>query len=256
MKRILKGNEPATLVRFREACPSATWEEMRNDALHDGQNAYKDCRDQTIKDQWRLCAYCECKLNLDKHGACRVEHVIPKSMTTPAHNLHLDWRNIVATCDGGSKITPCDGEEPQGPQTIPLPENLSCDVSKKAHTIQIDPLSLPIFPNIFAFDKGTGYLAPDPALCVAAAVNPDNLKQTIEILNLNCERLARHRRKIVVDIDRRKKVLRQKNYTPQASELLLAKRYFNTKWPEFFTTIRCCLGKIAEDYLSSIGYEG
>lgn len=255
MKRVLKGNEPATLSQFRKACPSATWDQMRDDALHGGQNACKACRDQAIKNQHGLCAYCECKISPEQPTHCRVEHFHPKSDISTSHNWALDWQNMLATCDGGEK---------EGSDATPLPANLSCDVSKKARTIAINPLKLPAFPNIFVFDKGTGHLAPDPTACAATAppINADELKKTIEILNLNCERLARQRRQIVVNIDRNKKVLREKKYNPQTAQTaqtaqtLLIKRYFNTKWPEFFTTIHCCLGKAAEDHLSSINYNG
>jgi hypothetical protein len=78
----------------------------------------------------------------------------------------------------------------------------------------------------------------------------------VEILNPNCERLASRRRKIVVDIDRRKKARRQKQCRPEEMSTFLIQRYFNGKWPEFFTTIRCCLGQAAEDHLRAIGYIG
>jgi hypothetical protein len=134
-------------------------------------------------------------------------------------------------------------------------------ITKGKLQIQIEqyifsPLHLPSSPNIFTFDKGTGHLEPDQTACSQAALDVDKLKNSIDMLNLNCERLARLRREIVKNIDRNKKILRQKHIPPQDAPALLVIRYFGKKWPEFFTTIRCCLGKIAEDYLHLIDYRG
>lgn len=247
MKRVVKGAEPQNLADFRAARPSATWDEMRSDALHNGWQAYQDCRTQTTVDQHGLCAYCECKLDLTKPHKCRVEHVHPKSDISTGYNWNLDWQNLLATCNGG---------ESDASVETPLPANLSCDAHKGNSTIDVSPLDIPVFPNVFLFDKGTGHLEPDPAACVQASVDADKLKQTMDTLNLNCERLARQRRLLVVNMDRNKKSLREKQCRPEDVPEQLVKRYFNTKWPEFFTTIRCCLGQTAEDYLRSVNYNG
>ena len=248
MKRVLKGTEPQKLASFRSANPAATWDEMRNDALHQGQQAYQDCRAQTIAEQHGLCAYCECKIDATKPHRCGVEHVYPKSATTSnSHNWHLDWSNLLAVCDGGQS---------QGSQETPLPANLSCDAAKGDKAIDVSALDIPAFPNLFEFDKSTCYLKPNLTSCAQASIDASKLQATIDVLNLNCGRLARQRREILFDIERRKKTLRQKSYTPQNGLTRLVDGYFNNAWPEFFTTIRCCLGQDAENYLSSVGYTG
>lgn len=247
MKRIVKGAEPRNLADFRAACPSATWDEMRNDALHNGQQAYQDCRRQATADQYSLCAYCECKIDLSKPHKCRVEHLHPKSDISTEKNWSLDWQNLLATCNGG---------ESDASAETPLPANLSCDAHKGDSAIDVSPLDIPAFPNVFLFDKGTGHLEPDPAACSQASVDAGKLKQTMDILNLNCERLARQRRLLLFGIEQRKKKLREKGYSPQSSAPLLVQSYFQTVWPEFFTTIRCCLGQAAENYLHSVNYNG
>jgi len=75
-------------------------------------------------------------------------------------------------------------------------------------------------------------------------------------LNLNCERLAARRRLLVLNIDQNKKTLRKKGISPTETPEKLASRYFRTKWPEFFTTLRCCLDQAAENYLRSVNYQG
>ena len=248
MKRVLKGAEPQTLIFYRTANPDTTWSEMRHDALHQGQEASKDCRAQSLADQYGLCAYCECKFDPKQPHKFSVEHVYPKSGTTAAGpNWHLDWNNLLAVCDGGKS---------QGSPSEPLPDNLSCDAAKGNKSINVSPLAIPAFPNLFELDKGTGHLKPNPASCARASIDAAELQATLDALNLNCERLARQRRQLVINIDKNKKVLRLKNYGPQNMSDLLIERYFSTQWPEFFTTIRCCLGQIAENHLSSVGYTG
>ena len=247
MKRVEKSAEPQSLTAFRTACPNATWEQMRNDALHNGQQTYADCRSQAGGDQRGLCAYCEMLLNEDQPHKCRVEHIHPKSDDSSGHNWHLDWQNLLCVCNGG---------ETEGCAETPLPENLSCDAHKKDSHLAVNPLDIPAFPNVFAFDKANWHLHADPAACALAGLDVGLLEQSIKTLNLNCHRLARLRREVLFDIERRKKILRDKHYTPEKAAPILANGYFQTQWPEFFTTIRCCLGPDAEEYLRSINYKG
>lgn len=247
MKRVEKGAEPQRLADFRTACPTATWEQMRGDALHNGQQAYADCRLHTGADQSGLCAYCEIRLNEDQPHKCRVEHIHPKSDDSSGHNWHLDWQNLLSVCNGG---------ETEGCAETPLPENLSCDAHKKDSQIAVSPLGIPAFPNVFAFDKANWHLHAAPDACELAALDAGLLEQSIETLNLNCTRLTRLRSKVLFDVERRKKILRDKHYTPEKAAPILARGLFQTQWPEFFTTIRCCLGPAAEEYLRSINYKG
>ena len=245
VKRILKGPEPDTLARFRAARPDATWEEMKNDACG-GQEAYQDCRTQTLADQFGLCAYCECGLK-DEAGKITIEHIHPKSDASSAHNWHLDWRNLVANCRGG--------ENEGGPET-PLPDNLSCGSRKGDDRLAVNPLELPAFPNLFDFDKGAGHLLPNRAACAEAGVDADALEDALETLNLNCPRLTRKRREVLFAVERRLKIAQRKGYEPRCGMAEVARSFFQNRWPECFTTIRCCLGKAAEDYLRSVGFDG
>ena len=247
MKRVEKSAEPQSLADFRAACPDANWDQMRNDALHNGQQVYADCRSQTGADQRGLCAYCEIRLNENQPHKWRVEHIHPKSDTSSGRNWNLDWQNLLSVCNGG---------ESEGCAETPLPENLSCDASKKDSLLAVSPLDIPAFPNVFAFDKANWHLHADSDACAAAGLDVDKLEQSIEMLKLNCSRLARLRSKVLVDIDKRKKRLRVRGYTPKDAIPILAKGLFQAQWPEFFTTIRCCLGPAAEEYLHSINYKG
>jgi uncharacterized protein (TIGR02646 family) len=265
MKRVIKGEDPLTLLGYKACKPDATWDDMRNDPFNDGRKAAKDCLNYAINNQKGLCAYCETKLDPARPQGCRVEHFHPKSGTSAGHNWHLDWHNMLAACNGGERDESLD---------TPLPDNLSCDAHKN-HLLGnkgrlagnmkeelVNPLDIPAFPNVFAFSKGSGHLQVDSSACLAAGVDAGKLQRTIEVLNLNCHRLSGRRHKIVIDIDKNKKKLRLRNYRPEEAQRLLAKRYFgshssdSSAWPEFFTAIRCCLGQAAETYLQEIRYKG
>jgi uncharacterized protein (TIGR02646 family) len=259
---------PQSLQDYAQDHRSATWQQMRNDNAGNGARTAGDCRSQAIRDQYGLCAYCERKISAEDPRHCRIEHFHPKSDASETHNWSLDWGNMLAVCDGGSVSPKAER------QMYPLPENLSCDAHKD-YMIQtenlpkaceghlLNPLDVPAFPNLFAFDKGTGHLKPDDAACCgvmipgnACETTYDLVSRTIEALNLNCERLAGQRRSLMVNIDKNKKTLRNKGILPIQMPEKLVNRYFCEKWPEFFTTIRCCLGQAAEEYLDYIHYRG
>lgn len=258
MKRVLKSNEPATLIEFRAAEPTATWDDMRRDAFHNGRQAAKDCLEQSIADQNGLCAYCECKIDPQKPHRCRVEHFHPKSDISTAYNWNLDWQNMIAACNGG--------ETDEAPDT-PLPDNLTCDAYKN-HLVNtgrltcdvekgmINPLDLPAFPNVFTLNKGTGHFRPDLSACRQAGVNACKLQHTINVLNLNCNRLARSRRAVFLAIEKRKQALKGRQYSFQQALDIMVKQYLDNQQPEYFSTYRCCLGQAAEDHLQNMNYNG
>jgi uncharacterized protein (TIGR02646 family) len=257
MKRVLKGLEPQSLANYRAANPSATWEDMRDDAFNNGRQAALDCRTKALDDQKSLCAYCEQIIDARFPHKCRVEHFHPKSYSSPGCNWHLDWQNMLATCNGG------ESEIAKG---TTLTDNLSCDAHKNYFMSQrsrqkavegnlINPLDIPAFPNVFILEKSTGHLVPDSLACVEAGVCESRLSLTIDALNLNCARLARKRTIIVIAIEKRKKELRDK-HTVSTMMSIMVKQYLEEKFPGFFTTYRCCLGEAAEIYLKSVGYQG
>jgi len=68
--------------------------------------------------------------------------------------------------------------------------------------------------------------------------------------------LTDRRKRLVYNIEKNKKKLREMGFTPSEMPEMLVKRYFSSKWPEFFTTLRCLLGSAAEEYLVKIDYQG
>ena len=271
MKRVLKGNEPQTLVTFRNAIPDGTWDQMKNDPHFGGPRAYSDCRSQTITDQNGLCAYCEINIRDNAPLKCRIEHFHPKSDTNSRHNWALDWQNLFGVCNGGTRPEVAA----VGFHLEPTRENLSCD-AHKGQMIQsgrlpaqfegwiINPLQLPASPSLFRLEMSTGRLLPDARACANGLPGLNNrharvenlVQNTIDMLNLNCDRLTQSRLRVIHDIEHNKKEQRKRGVTPQQGLANLANLYFRISWPAFFTTIRLCLGQAAEDYLHGAAFQG
>jgi uncharacterized protein (TIGR02646 family) len=271
MKRVLKGVEPRTLIHFKNAVPTGTWEQMKDDPYYQGRQAYQDCRSQCIADQGGICAYCEIGIHDNDPLKCRVEHFHPKSDITTTHNWALDWQNMFGVCNGGSNPYISDPRY----HKEPISKNLSCDAYKdrmitegklpqQCEGLILNPLQLEAFPSLFRIDKMTGFLHPDSAHCSALPPIPNNqhatieslVQHTIDMLNLNCDRLAEARKKIIFSIEHDKKTQRDRGFSAQTGLNNLAQKYFQTHWRNFFTTIRLCIGPIAENYLNHIHYQG
>jgi uncharacterized protein (TIGR02646 family) len=270
VKRVLKGNEPANLQAFRLAQPQATWEQLRNDPMNGGMQAYADIRSEAKISQGGLCAYCEIDIRDNDPLKSRVEHFHAKSHTGTPTNWALHWSNMLAVCAGGSY------KYGAAPYTMePIRKNLSCDAHKD-QLIQdgklpkacegwvIDPLLLPATPSLFAINKTTGELRADDAACTNAPPWPSNqhadvkalVEHTISVLNLNCDRLRTARLLVIEDIEDNKKMQRLAGRTHQQALSLLANRYLGKPWPGFFTTICLCLGEAADSYLQQVQYQG
>jgi uncharacterized protein (TIGR02646 family) len=268
MKRVCKGPPPQTLNGYLSTNPSVTWDDMSSDNYLGGSQASRDCRDQAVHDQGNICAYCEQKISSADPLHRRIEHFHPKSDRTESHNWGLDWENMLAVCDGGSRRLQ------EGWKSYPLPENLSCDAYKD-HMRQtgklpvacegylLNPCEIPPFPNIFCLEGGSWRLKPNETSCGDVKIQGNAYEttaklvgNTIDFLNLNCDRLTRKRELLVYNINRNKKTLRDKGYSPPDIPEKLVQRYFSSKWPEFFTTLRCLLGATVENYLKSINFQG
>ncbi|AGX88650.1 retron system putative HNH endonuclease [Candidatus Symbiobacter mobilis] len=270
MKRVRRQPEPIQLTNYRHANPFCTWQQMRDDAMHDGPAAYEESRKKLIAGQGGICAFCEIDICDNDPLQCRVEHFHPKSDITQAHNWALDWNNLLAVCAGGSyrfASAPYVHE--------PLAENLSCDTHKN-RMIQVgrlqeqcegwilDPAAIPAFPSLFRLEMSTGRLLPDPDHCAVLPIWPGNrhadvptlVQHTIDMLNLNCDRLCNARLTIIRDIERNKKKQRMAGFAAHQGLGNLAAHYLRQRWPGFFSTIRLCLGTAAETYLANLGYQG
>jgi uncharacterized protein (TIGR02646 family) len=286
VKHVPKSPEPPALTAFRAAQADATWEALRNDPLHGGQQAYVDIKRTVVRDQRGLCAYCECGiargLSDDELEADRVrqvvEHFHPKSDCGGPLNWALLWTNLWGVCDGGSQVPPTG--EPINPDRYlpPLPANLSCDQFKDHQVSRgeldaspegwiLSPSIVPSAPNLFRFDLNGG-IHPHDEACAEwqPAVNrhagtQQLVEATIRHLNLDCFRLKRRRGIVRNQLEKAIQKLRssQPGERPQQILQRLARRLFRREgdaqiWPEYFSLVRERLGEAAEAQLRQIGF--
>ncbi len=265
MKKVNKSDPPNELTNFSDDNPVATWDDFRS--VKDGV-AYKAMKATILEDQGGLCAYCEQVIYTRPESRQRIEHFHSKSDTSqPDVNWALDWSNVIAVCLGGSSSIDDDHAR------HPLPGNLSCD-SYKAYFEQrgripkdidgyvLNPLDMPAFPNLFSFDKATGNIEADSTACNQAKFFGSNVHQsledlvnkTIEALNLNCQRLCDERLEVLKHYNQQVAKARKDNNVFFREQL--ASRWFNKRWPSFFTTRRALLGIHAEKYLEEVEYNG
>ena len=265
MKKVNKSLPPNELTDFQKENAAADWSDFR-DAKRSA--AYKALRSLIISDQGGLCAYCEQNISTRPSSSRRLEHFHSKSDTSqPGVNWALEWSNVIAVCLGGSSSIDDDHTR------HPMPTNLSCDafkahlencgkISKANEGNVLNPQEIPAFPNLFTFDKATGELKTDYKVCGSVEFQGQNVHaslselvdKTIEVFNLNCQRLCDERLVMLVHYSQqvaRARKANNKNIFDQ-----LAARWFSQSWPSFFTTRRALLGKYAESYLISMNYEG
>ncbi|ENX12333.1 TIGR02646 family protein [Acinetobacter sp. CIP 64.2] len=260
MKKINKSLPPNPLTVFYSVSEHKhlDWEDFR---LHLKAKSYDQLKEIIFQDQGFLCGYCEDSvINIDK-SKTQIEHFHDKSdKDLTITNWALDWNNVFGVCNAG-----VDEKEAHA-----LPRNLSCDghknhiknKSKKSASMEgeyLNPLEIP-YDLLFTFDKATGFLNPNLDICQTLhSYTPNNyrsfaelVQNTIDILNLNCDRLAQKRLTVLHEYNRLLKNARI-NKNPQLLEQL-PQQWFQKKWPSFFTVRRCLLGVRAEKYLKENGY--
>ena len=243
MKRIRALPDPTPgLADYLDAVDHANWEEFRS---HNAGTSHRELRDTLARNQHGLCAYCEIELRESRR---QIEHVIPRSDEMVGNQGTLDVANMVACCMGGT--TKPGGNDAGDHHREPIRDNMSCGQAKgnRHDNAFIDPRDLPAVPSLTRV-RDNGLIEVDERACQDADFMPDHVTRTIEILNLNAERLrlARERwrdalvdksQHVADDADRMNEWIRAL-LTPDADDGL----------PRFFTTARCYFGPVAERIL-------
>jgi hypothetical protein len=80
------------------------------------------------------------------------------------------------------------------------------------------------------------------------------VQHTIDVLNLNCDRLVQDRRKLLHFYNR--KIAEARKINDRNCFIKLATQWFQKRWPSFFTTRRLLLREHAEAYLEQMNYNG
>ena len=257
MKTIRKLNDPAPgLSDYLSSVGDDTdWDEFRS---HDSGRSYKQLRNALAENQHGLCAYCEVGTGERK----QIEHVIPRSDPQQGKERELDVANMVVCCMGGT--VPESGLNDAGyggRHRKRGSHKVSCGQAKGDRNEDgfIDPRTLPAAPSLARVWEN-GRLEADESACISAGFRSDHMTRTIEILNLNSERLRLAREKrwndltelsedIEDDPDEIRKWVRSV-LTPDENGRLLP----------FFTTSRCYFesligGPLSEGILAEVPQE-
>ncbi len=256
MKRVYKSKqEPEALARYRRAYPNETWEHFRRRA----RNGYREVKRQILQDQHGLCAYCEISIKLAQTEAevddFRVEHFYPKGATKECgHNYHLDWRNLLGVCHGGSQ--PCVPESEW--RYSALKGDRSCDVpkgGKEISSVILNPLKLTGKARIFRYAEHTGRMFVDESSCPHYLQR--KARSTIKELNLNAPRLMRMRLAVIERLEEEISQMLAQGQPLEETLALLAEtcllpNYEGVMLP-FFSVLRWYLGEPAERIIAASG---
>ncbi|MEZ4310601.1 MAG: retron system putative HNH endonuclease [Polyangiaceae bacterium] len=178
-------SEPPLLAKYRanpaagaqrpETAAAEVWARFRKRE----PDAYRELVEELARRQQGLCVYCEQRL-VDEQGVLvreryQVEHVVPK---TAAIGLVLDWTNLALACWG----------------TVSSGTDKSCGAAKGNRRLPdgCEPRAIPLLKPLL--DVGTnGKLIVNHVNCGLAGVVPDQIETTIEILNLDSDRIRKPR---------------------------------------------------------------
>lgn len=257
MKRVKKASEaPELLAAYARQHPHDTWDHFH----HRERKGYRQVKEQILRDQYGLCAYCEISIRLteedDEIDDFRVEHFYPKASTeVTGHNYHLDWQNMLGVCHGGSQPYVAEAKYRYSSSK----EDRSCDVpkgSKEIHFGILNPLQVPARICLFKYSFFNGEMQVDEAVCRGEMRK--RAAATIRELNLNAPRLMRLRKAVIDTLQDEVEALLTQGFTVEtalgklAEELLVPGE--DGRYPDFFTTIRWFLGPPGEKVLERRGY--
>jgi uncharacterized protein (TIGR02646 family) len=265
MKNCLKGNIPPLLEQYQQNNPNAKWEQFKDEC----QQGYKEVQEQLRLDQGNLCCYCEIETK-QGYGVgkddFRVEHFHPKACkldeSISSYNWALDWQNMLGCCLGGSERYVVSDEKTR---FIEKKAERHSDVLK-ADSIWDDdilnPVNMPAFPILFKANRSDGSLSVDENNCRDAGIDIIKANNCLhpKKLNLNSMLLKEHRKKALDALNQQVANQLSQGLSVEQAMLNIAKAHTGKNsqqhWPAFFTTIRSYLGKIAEQHLKAMGYEG
>lgn len=192
MKRVGSCAEPGVLSTFRTENPAATWSEFKESEKESGI-----VFDSLAREQGFICAYCETRVQGGLRG--QVEHFEPKSLSTAERNLHLEFGNLLACCEGGTWAVDPRRSEP------PISKTQHCGALKGDRSPagqMLDPRTIPLEARIWVVSSNTGSMSVDRAACLTVGVDPNVATSTLDFVGLNRVVLARDRRATLDELDR------------------------------------------------------
>ena len=246
MKRIRGLTEPTrSLADYLDVeTPRRSWDRFRS---HDAGLSYRGLVEELSNLQHGLCGYCEIDLTeLDR----QVEHIVPQSDPERGTLLALDVTNLLACCKGGTErnFAP-DRLGDRDRYLKPVKRNRSCGEAKGnlVHREFLHPRDLPALPSLTRV-LDDGRLEADKQACESRDMAAASVTSTIEILNLNAERLrlARERHWSALN-DEWGNFFGDLGVMDEAARRELLPN--GDRLPKFFTTSRCYFGPVGERVL-------
>lgn len=252
MKRVTApGNEPTILADFRTAHPQGTWKPKPGS----DQPAFKnEPGNEAVyvllaMSQGHLCAYCEIDIERGLWG--QVEHYVPEDMSDELRNYALEFDNMLACCEGGTRIDISNGRaEP------PIPETLHCGQLKGNQPPAgrvLDPRQLASSPCIWMF-RSDGSMMPIEDHCIASGIPLGLAVSTIEVLGLDRKGLRRMREGVLEGLDFEFELLLEDGVDETIALARVAEEQLvpqDGKLPAFWSTTRFWAGEAADDVLAA-----
>lgn len=258
MKRIYKrADEPELLKNYRLEHPEEIWEHFRRRC----RRGYRQVKRSILEDQHGLCAYCEISIkfaeNENEVDDFRVEHFYPKAGTNELeHNYHLDWKNLLGVCHGGSQPDVPNAQWRFSSQK----KDRSCDVPKGNKEITkriLNPLQIPADVRLFCYAEHTGRMLVDRETCPKQLQT--KARNTIKELNLNAPRLMRMRKAVIERLNEEVEAYLRNGAELEETLEYLAKMFTAVdecgRYLPFFTVIRWYFGDAAEKILAAQDYK-
>ena len=247
MKAVRTLQEPTRGLRdyLEIEAERTSWPDFRN---HDDGGAYQDLIAALTDLQHGLCGYCEIDLTARDH---QVEHVIPQSDPAQGTARALDVTNLIACCKGGTDRNFAPDRLGDGDRYLnPVNRNRSCGEAKadRVNGEFVDPRLLPALPSLTRV-LDDGRIEADKGACASAGVAASSLTRTIDILNLNAERLrvARERHWNAVN-DEWSRHFDDDGVMAAAARMELSPDGEN-RLRRFFTTTKCYFAPLSEQIL-------
>ena len=250
MKAIRKLNKPTPgLAKYLDAeGDDANWDGFRD---HNAGASYSELIEELIDVQHGLCGYCEINfIELDR----QIEHVIPRSDPQHGAASAVDITNMIACCKGGTESTFASSQKGSDADRYrdPVKDNMSCGQAKGDHNDAdfLDPRKLPALPSLTNV-LVDGRLEVDEEVCKSEGIPADRVTRTIEILNLNAERLRLAREVWRNDLVERSGQIADPDDPSKMDAWIrdVLTPDENGRLEPFFTTTRSYFGPLAEHVL-------
>lgn len=187
--------EPEVLRSYRQEHPRNTWQQFCNDT-----RGNRIVFEALASAQGGLCAWCEQSVVPPPQHllGVQVEHVIAKHKTAEdGPNLHLEFTNMVASCEGGTNSADPERHLKPFKKTQHCGQ---CELKDRDGAEYLDPREIPDSHCLWQVEAN-GEFSADPRACELAGVELALARATVANLGLDRAGLRRSRKKVLREIE-------------------------------------------------------